>query len=260
MKNTILSIAAVFSMAGAAVAQDATAPALSGEVSLDFVETTAGNVAGSMGLELGIDAQGLGAVNLDFEAVDGGAVTLENWTVSTTIGAVGLAFGDDNGLMPGAEGEHTLAEPAMAESVMLSYGDAAVAVGFTDWTTDMGDISNVQGAYTFALGTASVTTSADYNFDSENTVVGAELSGIEVASLVLGGAATYDVDAEVFGFEGIVTTGGLVAYVNGTDDDALQNIGGEYTHVVGGATLTAGANYNVDTEDFAPTAGISFAF
>lgn len=258
MKNTILSIVAVFSMAGAAFAQ--TAPVLSGEVSLDFAETTNNNVGGTMGLELGIDAAGLGTVDLDFEAVDGGAVTLENWTVSTTIGAVGLAFGDDNGLMPGAEGEQTLAAPAMAESIMLSYGDAAVAVGFTDWTTDMGDISNVQGAYTLALGTASVTASADYNFDSENTVVGAELSGITVASLGLGGAATYDVDAEVFGFEGIVTAGGLTAYANGTDGDALQNIGGEYVYNLGGAELSAGANYNVDTEDFTPTAGISFAF
>lgn len=257
MKNTILSIATVFSMTGAAFAQ---APALSGEVALDFAETTAGNVAGSMGLELGIDAAGLGTVDLDFEAVDGGAVTLENWTVATTIGSVGLAFGDDNGLMPGAEGEHTLAAPAMAESVMLSYGAAAVAVGFTDWSTDMGDISNVQAAYTFALGTASVTAAADYNVDSENTVVGAELSGIEMGAFGLGGAATYDVDAEVFGFEAVVTTGGLTAYVNGTDGDALQNIGAEYAYDLNGAALTAGFNYDTNAEDFAPTAGISFAF
>ena len=29
---------------------------------------------------------------------------------------------------------------------------------------------------------------------------------------------------------------------------------------VGGAAFTAGANYNFDTEDFAPTASIAFAF
>jgi hypothetical protein len=67
-------------------------------------------------------------------------------------------------------------------------------------------------------------------------------------------------DAETFGYESVATAYGITAYLNGDDTDMLQNIGGEYEMEVGGATFTAGANYNVDTEDFAPTAGIAFAF
>ncbi len=46
----------------------------------------------------------------------------------------------------------------------------------------------------------------------------------------------------------------------GVDTSRFQNVGGEYTYNIGGAALTAGANYNIDTEDFAPTAGIAFKF
>jgi len=96
--------------------------------------------------------------------------------------------------------------------------------------------------------------------DSENTVLGAGVSGLDLGVASLGGAMTYDMDAETFGFEGVATNGGLTAYLNGDDTDALQNIGGEYAVDVNGATFTAGANYNIDTEDFAPTASVAFAF
>jgi len=67
-------------------------------------------------------------------------------------------------------------------------------------------------------------------------------------------------DAETFGYEAVATSMGITAYLNGDDTDALQNIGGDYAVDVAGATFTAGANYNLDTEDFAPTASIAFAF
>ena len=266
MRNVFITTVAAMALSTAAFAEDTAAPVaapvLSGEVSLDFAETAGTNdIGGTMGLDLGVDFAGAATVDLDFSATDGNAVTLDNWTVGTTVAGVGVAFGDDNGLMPGAEGEQTLAAPAMTESLALSMGDAAVAVGFTDWTADVTDISNVQGAYTFNLAPVSVTAMADYNLDSENTVLGAEVGGVDVAGLAeLGGAMTYDVDAELFGFEAVTSAYGVTAYVNGDDTDLMQNIGGEYTMDVGGAAFTVGANYNVDTEDFAPTAGIAFAF
>ena len=255
MRNVFITTLAALAFAGAATAQT-----LSGEVTLDAAENAAGDWTVTPGFELGVDAAGLATVNLDFSAVDGGAVTLDNWTVGTTVGSVGIAIGDDNGLFPGAEGEQTLVEPAMAESVKLSYGSAAVAVGFTDWSTDATDISNVQGAYTMAVAGLDVTAAADYNFNTENTVLGAGLSGFDIGAVALGGAMTYDVDAEVFGYETVASAYSVTAYVNGDSNDALQNIGGKYEMAVGGATFTAGANYNIDTEDFAPTAGLSFNF
>jgi hypothetical protein len=162
--------------------------------------------------------------------------------------------------MPGAEGEQTLAAPAMAEAVQVTVGDAVVAVGLTDWTTDVTDVSNIQGAYTMNVANLDVTAAADYNLDSENTILGAGVGGLDLGLASVGGALTYDVDAETFGYEGVATAMGITAYLNGDDTDALQNIGGDYEMEVGGATFTAGANYNLDTEDFAPTASIAFAF
>ena len=275
MRNVFITTIAALAFAGAAQAEEAATsvvatpvvatpvvatPLISGEVALDFAETSAGDMAGTMGIDLGVDAAGLATIDLDFEVDEDGNGSLADWTVGTTVGNVGLAFGTDNGVMPGAEGEQTLAAPAMTESLAVSMGSAAVAVGLTDWNADITDISNVQGAYAFTLANLDVTAAADYNLDTENTVLGAGVGGIEMGALGLGGAATYDVDAELFGFEGVVTAGGITAYLNGDDTDMLQNVGGEYTMDVNGATFTAGANYNVDTEDFAPTAGIAFNF
>jgi hypothetical protein len=149
----------------------------------------------------------------------------------------------------------------MAEAVRVTVGDAQVALGFTDWTADITDISNVQGAYTMGVAGLDVTAAVDYNLDTENTVLGAGIGGVELGAVALSGAVTYDVDAEAFGYETVANAYGVTAYLNGDDSDMLQNVGGEYEYSLnGGATLTAGANYNIDTEDFAPTAGISFSF
>src|SRR6056300_1024894 len=153
----VLTILAATMFAGAAFAEDTTVstPVLSGEVSLDFAETANDKWGGTMGLDLGVDAAGLATVDLDFSAVDGGAVTLDNWTVGTEVAGIGIAMGDDNGVMPGAEGEQ------------------ALAVGFTDWTADITDVSNVQGAYTMGVAGLDVTAAADYNLNTENFVLGA---------------------------------------------------------------------------------------
>ena len=264
MRN-VFTILAVAAFASAASAEDTTTaaptgPVISGAVNLDFAETAGDNYGGTMGIELDIDAGSLATVDLDFSATDGSALTLDTWAVGTSVAGVGVAVGDDLGVMPGAEGEQTLAAPAMAEAVQVTVGDAVVAVGLTDWTADITDISNIQGAYTLNIASLDVTAAADYNLDSEITVLGAGVGGLDLGLASIGGAMTYDVDAETFGYEGVATAMGITAYLNGDDTDALQNIGGEYEVDVNGATFTAGANYNIDTEDFAPTAGISFNF
>jgi hypothetical protein len=265
MRNVFITTIAALAFAGAAQAEEAATsvvatPVLTGEVALDFAETAAGDMAGTMGIDLGVDAAGLATVDLDFEVDEDGNGSLADWTVGTTVAGLGVAFGTDNGVMPGAEGEQTLAAPAMTESVQVTVGDAAVALGFTDWNTDITDISNVQGAYTMNVANLDVTAAADYNLDSENTVLGAGVGGLDLGLASIGGAMTYDVDAEKFGYETVATAMGVTAYLNGDDTDMLQNIGGEYEVDVNGATFTAGANYNIDTEDFAPTAGLSFNF
>ena len=200
-------------------------PVLSGAVTLDFAETAAGKAAGTMGVELDIDAGSLATVDLDFKATDGSSLTLDTWTVGTTLGAFG------------------------------------VAVGLSDYTTDVTEVSNLQGAYTIDAGIVDVTASVDYNRTSENYVWGADIAGLDLGMATAGGMVTYDNDAELFAYESTVGVSGFTAYVNGTDVDALQNVGGEWTiDLDAGLTFTAGANYDTDAQDLTPRAGLSFNF
>ena len=271
MRTVFMTLAATL-IAGSALAEETVTktqapvmdPVITGAVNLDFAETTAGKTAGVMGIELDIDAPGVAIVDLDFEATDGNALTLDTWTVGTTVAGVGVAFGDDNGLLPETKADDsvdgTLAKPAMTESLALSFGNASVAVGLTDWTTDVTEVSNLQGAYTVDAGIVDVTASADYNRTTENTVIGGEVSGLDLGMMTAGGMVTYDTDAEDWAFEGSVATGGLEAYINGSDDNRLQHIGGEYVLNYAGAELSAGVDYDTDAKDWKPTAGISFNF
>jgi len=268
----ILAIAMVAAMAASsAVAEDTVTktqtpagPVVSGAVNLDFAEGTTGKTGGTMGIELDIDAGSLATVDLDFKATDGNALTLDTWTVGTEVAGVGIALGDDNNLMPetaaNAAADGTLAKPAMTESVALSFGSASVAVGLTDWTTDVSEVSNIQGAYTIDMDRFAITGAMDYNRTSENTVLGAEVAGIDLGMASAGGALTYDTDAEDWAYEGTVDVSGLTAYINGTDANRLQHVGGEYVMNYAGAELSAGVDYDTDAETWTPTAGLSFNF
>jgi hypothetical protein len=265
----ILAIAMVAAMATtSALAEETVAvkatPMITGAVNLDFAETAAGKTGGTMGIELDIDAGSLATVDLDFKGADGSSLTLDTWTVGTTVAGVGVALGDDNGLLPetsaNVSADGTLAKPAMTESVALTFGSASVVVGLTDWTTDVTEVSNLQGAYTVDAGIVDVTASADYNRTTENTVIGAEVVGLDLGMMTAGGALTYDTDAADWAFEGSVAVDGLTAYVNGTDDNRLQHVGGEYVLNYAGAELSAGVDYDTDAKDWSPMAGVSFNF
>ena len=131
MRNVFITTVAAMAISTAAFAEGTTptaGPVISGELSLDFAEAN-DKIGGTMGLDLGVDVSGLATLDLDMSATDGSSLTLDNWTVGTTVGALGVAIGDDNGVMPGAEGEQTLAAPAMTESVQVTAGAATVALG-----------------------------------------------------------------------------------------------------------------------------------
>jgi hypothetical protein len=275
MRNVFITTVAAMAISTAAFAEDTvttvtptvapTGLVISGAVNLDFAETAGDNYGGTMGVELDIDAGSMAAVALDFEVDEDGNGSLADWTVGTTVAGAGVAFGTDNGVMPAtdavANATGTLATPAMTESLAVTTSGLTAVLGFTDWNTDVTDISNVQGAYTFGTAGLDVTASADYNRTSENTVLGAEVAGLDLGLATAGAMVTYDLDAETFAYESNMTTGGLTAYLNGDNDDMLQNLGGEYTYnVQDNLELTSGVNYNVDSKDLTPAVGLSFNF
>lgn len=265
MRNLFITTAIATLFAGTAFAQDTSAhagPTLSGEVSIDFAETAAGDWGGAMALELGVAATGLGTVDLGFDATEGNALTLDTWTVGTQVpfADIDVAIGNDNGAFVGAEGEQTLAAPGMTTGIQVGIAGAKVALGFTDWTKDITDINNIQGSYTLGFAGLSVTAAGDYNLNSEDFAVGAEVSGLDLGVASLGGAVTYDGGAEAIGYEVVADTFGITAYVNGDDSELLQNVGGKYEYAIGGATVNGGLSYNFNAEEVTPTVGLSFAF
>lgn len=258
MKNLLLSTAAVFALTSAAYAAD-----INGEVNIDFAETDAGDWGGTMDLEFNIAPTETTGVALGFVAAPEGDLSLDTWTAGANLGGFGIAIGNDNGLFPEAFNDdyNTLATPAMTESIKLSMGDISVAVGFTDWSTDISDISNIQGAYTLASTSADVTVSADYNIDAEDFAFATAVSGIKAGAADVGLTISYDNATSVVGYEALAGIKGITAFINGDDSDAFQNIGGEYVYNLGlSASLTAGAVYNVDAEEITPTVGLTFSF
>jgi len=256
MKN-IFAVAAVAALLASSAAHAAD---IGGEFSIDFAENAAGNWGGTTGLDLDINA-GVAPVSLSlgFEASEGTALDLDTWSLGTETLGLGVAVGNDIGTWVGAEGEQTLADPAMGTGVAVSFAGANVAVG-TDLENDVTDLTNIRGAYALGAGTIGLTVAGDYNFDSENIVFGAEAAGIEVAGIGLGAAVTYDVDAENIGFEGYTEVFGVTAYLNGDQDEVLQNVGTSYDYDWAGITLSGGLSYNFDEEEMKPTVGASFSF
>lgn len=254
MRNFVITTTLATLMAGTAFAGT-----VGGEVELVVKENTAGDWAGSMGVDLDVQSAE-GGVNLGFTAEEGSAIELDTWTVGTAMYGVGVKVGNDNDVFVGAEGEQTLASPTMTESVQVNLGDAAVAVGLTDWNSDITDLSNIQASYKLGLEVAEVTAAVDYNLDTENTLLGAEVALGKLGVAEVGKTITYDVDGENLAGEVTATAYGVTAYVNGDQDELLQNVGGEYTHGLGGADLTVSGAYNLDTEEFTPKVAVSFAF
>jgi hypothetical protein len=249
-------------IAASLVATTAMSADLSGKAKVDFSEKSNGDIGAKTSVELDVSKIGLGGIDLGFDALDGGDLKLNDWNLSTYAMGVGIEVGDDHNLIPEADGDtNTLTTTLQKEAVKLSYGDVSVVAQFDDWENDISDLDTVQGAYTTEVEGVNVTSSFDYNLDTENTILGTEVDGIEFGELNLGGALTYDIDNEKWAYEGRAGANGITAYVNGDKDDSLQNIGGEYTYSLGdGVDLAAGANYDLDNEDLAPTASITFKF
>jgi hypothetical protein len=258
MKNLFLTTIAAIAFAGAAYAAD-----VGGEVSVDVTENVAGNFVATPGVDLSFGVKGDAATvfaGVDV-TVDNSNLVLDGWHIGTAFGATSVSFGDQGDLFSfgGLEvvGGETLAGVADDhESVIVKHGKLGVLVGFTDITSDIGDIENVQLAYAGEAGSVSYNTTVDYNLDTEDFVVGAAATTI-IASVDAGLAVTY---ADAFAYE--VTAGYKAAtvFVNGDEANALQNIGLGVKHNYNGADLYAEVGYNVDTKESTPAIGVSFAF
>jgi len=239
-------------------------PIVGGSIEVEVAENDAGNYAATTTFSAGLITPGLAFGEVGVESVGGDTFEVNKWYIGTAIGGHGaLSFGNhDGGIFVEAYSDYsTIADPGINEALIVTVGNAAAAVGFTDITTDVTDVSNVQGAYTIDAGLALVTVSADYNFDSEEFAIATRTDGVLLGPVALGSTLSYFSETEVLAYEMDATMPyGLTAYVNGDNDDALRNVGAGYERDLGNMTVFANVNYDVNAEEVAPKAGVTFSF
>lgn len=262
MRNAIITAIAAITLASTSTAAE-----LGGSVGVEFTENAAGNYVAETTLGFGATADtdaGLAFGGFTFESVDSGNLTVDEWQVGIALPVATLSFGDQGDIFVGNDfeivGGDTLANPASDHaSLIAEFGAAAVLVGFTDITTDLGDIENVQASYTVASGQIGVTAVGDYNIDSENWIVGAKADA-KLGEVAVGGIVTYADATEVVAYEASAGYSFVTAFVNGDDADALQNVGAGVAYDVNGLNLYAEGTYNIDAETNSVGAGVSFSF
>lgn len=263
MRNVFITTIAAMTFAGAATAAE-----LGGSVEVEITENSAGDYVAETTLGLGASTEtemGLAFGGFTFESIDGDSLTVDEWQLGLTTTAGTISFGDQGSIFVENDfevvGGDTLAFPTDDhESFIIDFGSAAVMVGFTDITTDVSEVENIQGSYTLGVSAVEVTAVADYNFNSEEFAFGAKTAYAMNDVFDLGGIVTYDGATEVFAYEASASYKIVTAFVNGDDSDAFQNVGGAVTYNLNGMGLYAEGSYNVDSEEFTPAVGVNFNF
>lgn len=261
MKKLLISTAAIAFLAGTAYAQETLNPVMNGSVEVEVKENAAGDYAATTTFGLGIEAGSIAYGSASVESVNGNTFEIDEWQIGTMLGFVDLSFGDQGGLFVESWSDYSsIIDPTMSESIAVRAGDLEFAVGFTDITKDISDISNVQGAYTLGIDVVEVTASADYNFNSDDWAIGTRTEGIELAGIALGSTMSYGSASEELAYEVDGTLMGITGYVNGDQNDVLENIGAGYDFGYRNIAIGTDINYNIDSEKLSPKVALKLNF
>ena len=269
MRNVFMSAIAATAISTAAFAEEAEvapATAINGSIGVELSENAAGDYVATTTIGAGINATGLAFGGVSVESVDGATFELDEWFIGTNVGVATLSFGKQGDLMVENDfeivGGDTLADVADDhESLQVTVGAASVMVGLTDITADVTEVENVQGAYTLTLGAADVTAVGDYNFNSEEYVVGGKAAMNLTDDIAVGGLVTYSSATEAFGYEASAGYSIATVFVNGDDADLFQNVGAGVAYdLQSNLNVYAEGAYNIDAEDTTIGAGIAFKF
>jgi hypothetical protein len=261
MNKLLITTATMAMLSTGAMAAD-----LGGEMTMTFAENAAEDWAGTMALDLDVSAGDAATLDLGFTTSEGNAVVLDTWVLGTPVAGANIEVGNDLDAWVGAEGEHTIALPNQSQTgIAVSANGVKVAVGLTDWETDVTDVNNIQGSYTTSISNLGLTAAVDYDMDSEDLTYGGRVEASLLGNAV-GGTGTYDPTAEHFAYEvdtslALSTSMNVMAYLNGDQDEMAQNLGGEVTYnLLAGVELGAAVNYDIVNEDTVPSVTATFAF
>lgn len=270
MKKLLFTTATFALLSGYAYAAEVT-----GNIEIDFSENAEEKYVADTTLEFELQSDnGVGGISFE---LDGGNVVVDKWSVGTSYKEFTVSFGDQGDLLEGFEGSTEVVGGASlldpeddGESIMLGFAGAKVMVGLTDITTDVTDAKNVQATYgvsfgggeagaTVGLPSVSILGGFDYNLDAEQTNVFGKLTST-VSDFTLNSTITYAEATEAIGFESDVSAYNFTGFVNGNDEDMVQNIGGGYYPKFNQLGLFVEASYNLDSEEISPAAGVRFEF
>lgn len=261
MNKLFLTTTAILMLANTALAEDLFKPTLNGSLEVEVAETEAGDYAASTTISVGLVTQGLTFGEVSVESVDKNTFTIDSWSFGVNTPFVTVSFGDQDSLFVEAYSDYsTIADPEIAESLVISAMGGSLAVGFTDITSDITDISQVQAAYELDAGIVALVTSVDYNVDTEDYAVGIRAKDVEMFNVGLGATISYASSDEVAAYELDTGAFGLTTYINGDSDEAVRNIGAGYVYNLNNLQLAADVNYNIDTEETTPKTSVSFSF
>tara|TARA_R110000822_G_scaffold26359_2_gene79388 strand:- start:1838 stop:2635 length:798 start_codon:yes stop_codon:yes gene_type:complete len=261
---TSTAVVALLAITACAAPEEVAAAELAASIELDIAENTAGDYAATKTFGLDVTGVGDAFAGIEVDVNSSKVIVVDEWHVGMTAAAGTVSLGKQGNVWldaPSAAAHNTIADPALGESIQVTVGAASVGIGFDDIETNMGKIDNLQGMYTADVGIVSVTGAVDYNMDTEKWTTGARL-GAEVGGYASGVAMTYAADA--WAYEADATVFGITAYLNGTETNEFQHIGGKYVVPLGGeesgATVETSVNYDLDDEDISPALNLTFAF
>lgn len=257
MRKVFSTIAAIM-VAGTAYAQDVTSPNIfTGGVEVKLSEDrTTDKITSTTTLDLGLGADtGFAFGNIALQSKDGTSVGVDEWNLGTVVGPATASIGDQGDIWIAAEGEQTMANPTMNESIQVHVENVSVAMEFGDWKNDVSDISAVAGSISLGDEGLSTQLALDYDLDAEAYTLGARVDMDYV-----GGVVTYAEANEKIAFELDTSMNGLTAYINGDEDEIARNVGAGYEFDLNGLVIEPKANYDLDAEELTPSVTASFSF
>lgn len=252
----ILLATSFSTMAVAETSAQQLGPVVGGKVEIEIKEDASNNWGAKTTFGLGINHNDIAFGGISLEAIDSNTLTVDEWQMGTSVSGATVTVGNQGDIWIGAEGEHTLANPKMDESVIVDMGAMAFALEFGDWKNDVSNIEAIAGSYTTDVSNLAVTVAGDYDRVTEKFTLGSRVDMTEVAGVAL----TYSESSKKVAYEIDTINGPVGVYINGNEDDMLKNIGGGYTWDLSGLNVEAGANYDVDASDLAPKVTMSFNF
>lgn len=254
MKNTIFASVTAFLFAASTVS----AADLSGTVGVEITENSAGNYVAATTLGFGVNTltdSGVAFGGFTFESADGGTIAVDEWHVGYGAGQTAISIGSQGdvfveGRMETVGGSTLNLPNDSVDSVIVTRGAATVFVGLTDVAADITDVSNVQIGYAGSISVLDLAGVVDYNQTTEETTIGLEVD-YTTGLVDLGTVLVYAVDAETLGYEAYAGYQFATVFANGSDSDAVQNVGFGLTNRYDLLSVYAEAEYNIDAENTA---------